>query len=203
MSAILRLTEETLVIEKGRLALRAPTAQAVDFYLSRGYSQEGQRCWDEDEVPASASPFRPLALRVVNGQGKVVNTVRSIDPLTLEVEYRLGAPIPGLRVGIYLLSTRGEYIFTSFDTDEPQMYERYATRQPGSYISRCTVPANLLNEGRFVVGINASSYRIRRYFQDEQALTFSVDAAGAPGMQWPEQRLGAVRPLLKWEIEAR
>ncbi len=203
MSAILRLTEETLVIEKGRLALRASTAQAVDYYLSRGYAQEGQRYWDEDEVPAGAHPFRPLALRVVNGQGKVVDTVRSVDPLTLEVEYRLDAPIQGLRVGIYLLSTRGEYIFTSFDTDDPQIYERYSTRQPGSYISRCTVPANLLNEGRFVVGINASSYRIRRYFQEEQALTFSVDGAGAPGMQWPEQRLGAVRPLLNWEIESR
>jgi lipopolysaccharide transport system ATP-binding protein len=203
MSAILRLTEETLVIEKGRLALRAPTPQAVDYYLSRGYAQEGQRYWEEDEVPASAHPFRPLAVRAINSQGKVVDTVRSVDPLILEIEYRLDAPIPGLRVGIYLMSTRGEYIFTSFDTDDPEKFERYATRQPGSYVSRCTVPPNLLNEGRFVVGVNASSYRIRRYFQDEQALTFTVDAAGAPGMQWPEQRLGAVRPLLDWEIEAR
>jgi lipopolysaccharide transport system ATP-binding protein len=202
MSAVLRLTEETLVIEKGRLALRAATPQAVDYYLSRGYAQEGQRYWDEDEVPASAAPFRPLAVRVVNPQGKVVDTARSVEPLTLEVEYRLDAPITGLRVGVYLMSTRGEYIFTSFDTDHPEVFERYATRQPGRYISRCIVPANLLNEGRFVVGINASSYRIRRYFQEEQALTFTVDAAGAPGMQWPEQRLGAVRPLFNWDIEA-
>jgi len=170
--------------------------------LSRGYAQEGQRYWDEDEVPASAAPFRPLAVRVVNPQGKVVDTARSVEPLTLEVEYRLDAPITGLRVGVYLMSTRGEYIFTSFDTDHPEVFERYATRQPGRYISRCIVPANLLNEGRFVVGINASSYRIRRYFQEEQALTFTVDAAGAPGMQWPEQRLGAVRPLFNWDIEA-
>jgi len=203
MSAILRLTEETLVIEKGTLALRAPTPQAVDYYLSRGYSQEGQRYWEADEVPAGAAPFCPIAVRVINLQGQVADVVRSVDPLTLEVEYRLDAPIAGLRVGIYLMSTRGEYIFTSFDTDSPEAFEQYATRQPGKYISRCIVPANLLNEGRYVVGINASSYRIRRYFQDEQALTFTVDVAGAPGMQWPEQRLGAVRPLLNWNIEAR
>jgi len=36
MSAILRLTEETLVIDKGSLVLRAPTPQAVDFYMSPG-----------------------------------------------------------------------------------------------------------------------------------------------------------------------
>ena len=74
--------------------------------------------------------------------------------------------------------------------------------RPGSYISRCTIPADFLNEGRFIVGLNASSFRVRRYFQDEQALTFTVDAAGAPGMQWPEPRMGPIRPRLDWKIEA-
>ncbi len=202
MSAILRLTEETLVIEKGRLALRAPTPQAVDYYLSRGFAREGERIWEADEVPASAMPFRPLAVRLRNPRGEVVNSIRSAETNTIEVEYCLDAPITGLRVGIYLMSMRGETIFTSFDTDDPQVFEQMAVRPAGHYLSRCTLPADLLNEGRFVIGMNASSYRVRRYFQDEQALTFSVDATGAPGTQWPETRLGAVRPRLEWKIEA-
>lgn len=203
MSAVLRLTDETLVIEKGRLAMRAPTPQAVDYYLSRGYAQVGQRTWDADEVPASAQPFRPMAVRILNPQGKVVDTLRAVEQNSIEIEYSLEAPITGLRVGIYLLSTRGEYIFTSFDTDDPGVFEKMAVRPAGHYVSRCVIPANLLNEGRYNVGVNASAYRVRRYFQDEQALTFSVDAAGAPGMQWPEPRLGAVRPRLDWQIEVR
>jgi lipopolysaccharide transport system ATP-binding protein len=63
MSAILRLTQETLVIDKGHLLLRAPTAEAVDFYLSRGLTQEGQRIWQPDEIPARADPFVPVAVR--------------------------------------------------------------------------------------------------------------------------------------------
>jgi len=202
MSAVLRLTDETIVIDKGGLLLRAPTPEAVDFYLSRGYAQEGQRIWESEEVPFSAAPFRPLAVRVIGPQGKVVNTVRSVEENAIEIEYSLSAPVTGLRVGLYLMSTRGEYVFTSFDTDEPEEFERQAVRQPGRYISRVTLPANLLNEGRFVIGVNASSFRVKRYFQDEQALTFTVDAAGAPGMQWPEARLGPVRPRLDWHIEA-
>ncbi|MGE5221322.1 MAG: hypothetical protein ACM3PY_02720, partial [Omnitrophica WOR_2 bacterium] len=69
------------------------------------------------------------------------------------------------------------------------------------FISRCTIPANFLNEGRYVLGMNASSFRIRRYFQDEHALAFTVDGIGAPGKQWPEPRLGPVRPVLDWKIE--
>jgi len=202
MSAVLRLTDETIVVDKGGLLLRAPTPEAVDFYLSRGYAQEGQRVWESEEVPFSAAPFRPQAVRVIGPQGKVVNTVRSVEENAIEIEYSLSAPVTGLRVGLYLMSTRGEYVFTSFDTDEPEEFERQAVRQPGRYISRVTLPANLLNEGRFVIGVNASSFRVKRYFQDEQALTFTVDAAGAPGMQWSEARLGPVRPRLEWHIEA-
>jgi len=137
----------------------------------------------------------------MNSQGKVVDMVHSVDECRVEMEYELDAPITGLRIGVYLMSTRGEYIFTSFDTDEAARFERMGTRPAGRYISRCTIPADFLNEGRFVIGVNASSYRVRRYFQDEKALTFTVDAVGAPGMQWPEPRMGAIRPRLDWQIE--
>jgi lipopolysaccharide transport system ATP-binding protein len=203
MSAILRLTQETLVIEKGRLKMRAPTPQAVDYYLSQGYSQEGQRTWDEDEVPPESPPFRPLAVRIVGPQEQICDTVRSTDPFRIEIEYSLDAPVSGLRVGIYLMSTRGEYILTSFDTDDPGRYDRYPVRPAGRYVSRCTVPGDFLNEGRYAVGVNASSFRVRRYFQDEQALNFTVDGTGAPGMQWPEPRLGPARLRLDWQIEVK
>jgi lipopolysaccharide transport system ATP-binding protein len=111
--------------------------------------------------------------------------------------------VTGLRIGIYLLTTRGEYVLTSFDTDEPERFERFPYRPAGNYVSRCSFPADLLNEGRYVVGINASSYRVRRYFQEDQALNFTVDGTGAPGMHWPEPRLGPIRPRLDWHIEVQ
>lgn len=201
MSAILRLTEETIVLEKGRLIYRAPTSQAVDYYLTSGFAQTGERLWEPDEVPASAAPFRPVALRVRDPQGRVVDALRSVEPVNVEIEYEMAQDITGLRVGLYLLTTHGEHIFTSFDTDEPEDYERLAVRPAGRYVSRCQIPADFLNEGRYVLGINASAFRVRRYFQDEHALTFTIDAAGAPGMQWVEPRLGPIRPRLNWKID--
>jgi lipopolysaccharide transport system ATP-binding protein len=203
MSAILRLTQESLIIDKGHLVLRAPSSNAVDYYLSQGVTQQGERIWDRDEIPASSAPFRPIALRVRNGAGKVADMVRSVEPITIEVEYDLVAPLTSLRVGIYLLTTRGEPIFTSFDTDSPDLYESHGSRPTGRYISRVVIPANYFNEGRYVVGMNASSFRIKRYFQDDQSLTFTVDAAGAPGTQWPEPRMGVVRPRLEWQIDLK
>ena len=201
MSAVLRLTQETIVLDKGHLVMRAPTPAAVDYYLSSGYAQIGERVYEAGEIPAEAAPFRPVAMRLRDGQNRVVDTVRSVDPVTIEIEYCLDAPVTGLRVGLYMMTTHGEYVFTSFDTDDPQMFEHYRVRPAGRYYSRCLIPPDFLNEGRYVVGMNASSYRIRRYFHDEQSMTFTVDASGAPGMQWLEQRMGPVRPRLEWKIE--
>jgi lipopolysaccharide transport system ATP-binding protein len=103
-------------------------------------------------------------------------------------------------VGIYLMTSRGEYVLTSFDTDEPGQYERFSTRKVGRFVSRCEIPPDFLNEGSYVIGVNASAYRIKRYFLDDRALAFAVDGSGAPGTQWPETRLGPVRPRLNWKI---
>ncbi len=203
MSAILRLTHETLVIDKGRLLKRAPTAEAVDFYLSRGLTQEGQRFWQPDEIPAHAPPFKPVAIRLLDAKGNIIDTARSTEPFFIDIEYQVEKAIKGLRVGIYVITSHGEFVLTSFDTDDPKRFEEFTQRPPGSFHSQVEMPADLLNSGQYVVGINASSYRIKTYFHDEQALAFNVDASGAPGTQWPETRLGTVRPKLNWKIEHR
>ena len=201
MSAILRLTQEAIVLKKGQLIKRAPTAEAVDFYLSSGQSESGQRVWDADDIPAASEPFRPVSLRIKDRGGKVVDTIRSTEALTVEWEYQINAPITGLRVGMYLSTMRGEYVFTAFDTDDAEQYEQFGSRQPGRYISRCEIPADFFNEGRYSLGVNASSFGVKRYFMDENALSFNVDISGAPGMQWAEVRQGPVRPRLHWKIE--
>jgi lipopolysaccharide transport system ATP-binding protein len=201
MSAILRLTQEAIVLNKGQLIMRAPSQEAVDFYLSSGQSQAGERVWEADEVPAASQPFTPISLKVKERGGKVVDTVRSTESVTVEFEYKLSSPVTGLRVGLYVSTMRGEYVFTSFDTDTPELYEKFDTRTAGHYISRAELPADIFNEGRYTVGVNASSFGVKRYFMDENALAFNVDISGAPGTQWGEPRVGPVRPRLNWKIE--
>jgi len=134
-------------------------------------------------------------------QGRIVDTIRSTEPATIEFEYQLTAPLTGLRVGMYLSTMRGEYVFTAFDVDDARQYEQFGARKPGHYFSRCCLPADFLNEGRYSLGVNASSFGVRRYFMDENALSFNVDVSGGPGTQWPELRQGPVRPRLDWKIE--
>jgi lipopolysaccharide transport system ATP-binding protein len=202
MSAILRLTKESIVLDRGSVVMSGPTVKAVDYYMSAGVSKTGERLWDQGRDQKTSTPFLPKAVRVLDSEARVSDTVRSTEPITIEVEYILKESIQGLRIGLYLLSMRGEFIFTSFDTDDVEKFEKFSVRDIGRYFSRCKIPADTLNEGRYAIGINASAYRVKRYFQDERALTFTVDAVGAPGKQWPETRLGLIRPRLEWNIES-
>jgi lipopolysaccharide transport system ATP-binding protein len=179
--------------------MRAPTAEAVDYYMTSEMARSGERSWSPSET-GDENPFNPGSLRVVDNQGRVVDRVSSIQPFTIELEYELEQAITGLRVGLYLYTSRGEPVFTTFDTDEPTRYENLTDREAGRYISRCRIPANFLNGGTFVLGVNASSFQIRSYFTDEHALTFSVDPTGAPGSHWAEPRRGPMRPALEWEV---
>lgn len=201
MSAILHLTQRTLVLQQGRLVFDGPTPDAVDFYLASGFRRTGERRWDTDPSYQDTGPFRPIALRLRDAQGRVADTFRGDEPITVEWEYRLETPMRGLRVGIYLLTSRGEYVFTSFDTDDLAIYERWAERPAGHYVSRCTIPGHWLNEGRYILAVNASIFGVRTYFHEENALAFRIDPTGMVGSQWPERRLGVLRPLLLWQIE--
>jgi lipopolysaccharide transport system ATP-binding protein len=202
MSAILRLTEETMVLDEGQMIMRGPTPESVDYYMTSGVYEVGQRNWDvEDGRVNAAAPFRPLALRVEDSLGQVTGQVSTVEGFSIVFEYELDDTITGLRVGLYLSTSRGERVLTSFDTDDEKSFERYTERQAGRYQSRCFIPPDMLNGGRFVLGVNASSYRIRSYFTDEHALSFNVDSTGAPGSHWPEHRRGPIRPALNWVIE--
>jgi len=122
MSAILRLTDESLVIDHGKLIKRAKSSEAVDFYLSRGLSQEGQRQWTVNDLSGNSQDFLPKSIKLLNPAGQVSDTLRSVEPVTIEITYQLNQDITGLRVGIYLLTPRGEYVLTSFDTDNTESF---------------------------------------------------------------------------------
>jgi len=68
MSAILRLTQEAIVLNKGQMIMRAPSQQAVDFYLSSGQSQAGEKIWDAEDVPLSSAPFS-LTFKLIGVKG--------------------------------------------------------------------------------------------------------------------------------------
>jgi lipopolysaccharide transport system ATP-binding protein len=200
MSTILRLCREAILLDQGEMVLRAPGSEVVARYLSSGNRNNAQKVWTAEELMSPCGPFRPVGLRVCDTQGGVTDLIRSSQPFSIEIEYHITEPMRNLQVLFKLYSTLGELVFISADVDDPARQERYLTRLPGHYVSRCHIPANLLNRGVFAVGISASVPNVRTYFWDQHSVEFRVDTTGAVG-DWAGDRGGFFRPALQWDVE--
>ncbi len=200
MSAISRLCLEAILLDQGEMVLRGPSSVVVGRYMDSGTKQEAEKVWREEELPSRCGPFRPMAIRARNGDGRVSDKIPSYQPFSIEVEYQVAEPVRDLRVGVKLYTQDGQLLFMSFDTDDITRHERFQTREPGHYVSRCHIPPNLLNAGVIVVGVSASVSNAFQFFLDPASIKVSVDVTGGVATQWQDDRGGFFRPALEWDI---
>jgi len=201
MTSILRLCPESILLDQGQIVFHSPSAQVVGQYLSSGNETGAEKLWRAEELPSTCGPFRPIALRVCNGNGRVTDLVNASQPFSIEIEYDLLQPISNLAVLVKLYSDLEELLFISYDVDDSVRFKQYSIRPAGHYISRCHIPANLLNRGSFLLGISASVPNVCRYFWEQHCVRFTVEETGGVGTQWAGDRGGFFRPALRWDIE--
>lgn len=199
MSALLRLCGKSLLLESGELAMQSTTSKVVEHYLNETSSLQAEKIYRRHSN--NASPFRPMSLRTLDTEGKKVSQILAREPFIVEVEYELLSEVRNMRVEFYFYSSQGEFLFSSVDIDSYSNYEKYFNRRPGRYISRCVVPADYFNEGKFIIGLYAGVWGLPRFFLDEQALSFTVDAMGGTGSHSIAERAGFLRPNWEWSIE--
>ena len=201
MSAILRLCRDAILLDQGQIISHGQTSEVVNRYLGSGNQTGAEKNWRAEELPSTCGPFRPIALRVCNGNGRVTDLVKASQTFSIEMEYDILQPIRNLAVVIKLYSNLEELLFISSDVDDPARMGQYPVRPAGHYISRCHIPANLLNSGYFFLGIGASVPNVCRYFWEQHSVRFTVDETGGVGTQWAGERGGFFRPALGWDID--
>lgn len=201
MSAITRLCERTILLDKGHVLADGPSHQVIGAYLNSGMGTTAARKWSDTEAPGDES-IRVRAARVRDRDGEVSDALDIRHPVTLEMEYEILQPDKVWMHYFTLRNEEGQIIFCSIDSDESW---RGQPRKVGRYVSRATIPGNFLAEGTVFVTVAARTVEptILRVNIPE-AVAFQVidrmegdsargDHAGDLG--------GIVRPLLEWNTE--
>jgi lipopolysaccharide transport system ATP-binding protein len=202
MPAVLRLCPDAIMLKDGQMVMRGPSSAVIEHYMDVGAENHSEKVWRADEIPSSCGPFHPIAVRVCKANSTVTDLVSSSQPFSIDVEYELIEPIRNVRVQVKLYGSEGTHLLTSSDTDDPLRYKSYHVRQPGHYVSRCYIPANLLNNGVFMVGVSVAVPHVQQYFAAHNCVRFAVSADGV-GSHWTEARGGLCRPALDWDIQRR
>jgi len=195
MGAITQLCERVLWLEGGRLKQAGNSEEVVSAYLSAGTT--GHSVWkpDADQKPVNSGIFIHSA-QLTNPKDNSLSILSDYDqPLRLDIKYELKAATRNVQILYRVTDLRGNTIYTSIDTDQPDTHGQ--TREQGIYISSSTLSSQL-KPGRYnlSIGTRDGPKRLDEY---ENVLTFDITTKGCSLV--PVNRIGLIMPTLEWKIK--
>ncbi len=201
MSAITRICNRAIALNKGKMIAEGATADVVREYLSASWGMTAEKIFESDAQMPSSDAVRLKKVRIVNENGETCGAFDIRKKIGIEATYEV------LRGGQILLPNYQVYnqdrvhIFTIQDVSGDWMRQK---KEQGEFVSTAWIPGNLMSEGSFFVNVAVVTYlpKMTVHFNTLEAVSFSVidpmtgDTARG---DFVGNMDGAVRPLVEWE----
>ncbi|HET7541381.1 MAG TPA: ABC transporter ATP-binding protein [Polyangiaceae bacterium] len=205
MANVLRLCGRVLLLENGTLIEDGVPEQVTKRYLQSDSGSPTERVWPTPADAPGNSVARLHAVRVLNREGEVAESIDIREELAIEVEYWNLQTTLRPTVSLWLTNEDGTTIFVSNDFNDRNWYR--TTREPGRVRARVTIPGNFLADGTYFVLAGVATYNpdIAHVFERDVVAFQIVDRSTGDGVRgdftgrWP----GVVRPMLDWKIAAQ
>jgi lipopolysaccharide transport system ATP-binding protein len=198
MTNISVLCDSVLLLEGGRVKMRGEPAEVIGAYMRQGGPAQSAVSWNLDDAPGDGAA-RIVGVSVGEA-GVEADSVPLQDAIPLTVEFVVLAG--GVRVNpvFVVKNALGTTVFTTANYEDPDWGAR--EYGPGRYLSRCIVPAHVLNDGSYAVdALLIQDMRVVRA-SAEAAVTFRVHDDGTTRGDYVGQWAGIVRPRCAWTTQA-
>ena len=203
MGAIRRLCPSSILLRNGGIALRGPSNEVVNRYLSNSATavlSRGDGGGTVDHV-YPADPLKPMQirrLRILDPDGEPAPQFDNRFAFTIEIEFEVREPTSGAYLGWVLYTLEDAIVCGSQDHDTAP--DRTTGRQPGLYVARVEFPGNILNSGTYRLGAYISAHTGA---VDRQDLTLEIIDGQSFGRKLGGQRNGVLLMPLSWQVESR
>jgi lipopolysaccharide transport system ATP-binding protein len=201
MDSVQTLCSRAIWLENGRVRADGNDVRHITLeYLSRGVDY-GQAEWvGEPEASNDEAPVVPRAMRLLDGLGRVVKKpVANNVELKLELEIEVREVDPGLVIGYALYTDDGQVLWWSYQTDEAT--NLWPTLKKGRVRLRSTIPARLLNEGKYRIEYICSLH-CRVWLAEPGAnvasIHFEIQGGLSDSPLWTLARAGLLAPVFRW-----
>jgi lipopolysaccharide transport system ATP-binding protein len=193
MGAISQLCERVLWLERGKIRLDGEACKVISSYLTPEI--ETSSTWkNSSDIPGDVEvQIRMVCL--ISEDGQPTNVVKFDAPFGVEISYVIGRPVRDLSVVCRLTDSQGNILWTSWDSDTTPWSGR--VREPGDYVSVCTIPGGMLRPGRYLLSVGAHISNVKLFSYHENVLAFEVSEVG---FTLNRNRIGLFTPLFAWKI---
>jgi lipopolysaccharide transport system ATP-binding protein len=194
MAAISQICKRIIFLESGRVLADGECSTVISSYLTSGTtactlwrnpdSGNGEKMWF-------------ISAGLLSGDDEPTAVVNFDKSFRVELRYEVTRRMKSLSVLYQVVNSRGEMIWSTWDSDRCAGDRGENIREAGHYVSTCKVPARLLRPGRYMVSIGSCAPEGRLAYH-ENVLTFDVSTVG---FHFNENRQGAITPLFQWDVK--
>jgi lipopolysaccharide transport system ATP-binding protein len=193
MTAINTLCKEVIYLKNGHIVETGETEKIIHKYSSTETDLITENSWLIDKKGDEVAHL--LRARLIDRNNNTVNIVFMHHEVGIEFEYEVAKsgyqPLPN----VHIYNIKGDQVFVSSETT----HEKFL--QKGNYKTVMWIPPNLLNDGRYLVGIALSTLIPEKiHFYEQEALIFDiVEDMELRNSEYRGSMPGVIRPKLEWQ----
>ncbi|HWD24106.1 MAG TPA: ABC transporter ATP-binding protein, partial [Acidimicrobiales bacterium] len=195
MQAVRRVCKDAILLEQGQMVAEGRIESVIRTYLASVESPDlGRRRWDDPGDRPGDELCRVVEVRATDENDNLSMSFFSSRPIHVTIEFDLERVDQAFTAGFDLATIDGVVVFRSYITD---LADDAATRlRPGRNAIRCTIPAGLLNNGRYLIKLRIGLHWIKWIVHTDDVLQFDVIADHGESLFLNDQaRPGVVAPL--------
>lgn len=198
MQAISALCRRSVMLEKGRVKEIGDTQPIVERYLEAQITEATEAAWPLESAPGNDAA-RLLSVRVLDKAGAKAYDHSITDPVTLEIRFAVLQPGSDINTSFHVYNEQGTCLFAVGTNYNPEWTGKKCER--AMYVGRCTIPGNFLNDGAHQVTALIVQDQLNIVARADGAVGFHVHDYGTMRGNFTGKWIGAVRPLLSWEMK--
>jgi len=192
MGAVSRLCQRTLLIKEGRLVKDGPSGDIISHYLN-DLSTKSQSFSQPTDLNI---PMCLLSADVASEDSAATEEFPRHRQITVRMAYQVNKLISSVHIYTSIIGFDGSVVMGTGDADVDS--SRFGARKPGIYNCFFQIPANLLNEGNYLVNISMGIPYQRNYQENIGVLSFGVVDVKNPERMIHRQRAGMIWLDIPW-----
>ena len=190
MGSINQLCGKSVVMAQGGVQFYGDVREAVAQYLNVSRNSASRFVVSPD------SKFAFESVAIVSDANEVVESIRSQEPVRIRIEYIQRERIPGMDVGVRVITRNGTVVFSTTLSGV-----RAAKLPNGRNTIRVTIPSGFLAPGVFLLDIAAHIPNQAIVDIKRTAVSFKVEETGSDLAQYSGTDFGVVMCNCDWGLD--
>lgn len=198
------LCSSCILLDSGRVVAQGPTSEIVLRYQT-GTDVNSSKIDFGNKTNPPGDEYVTLDSAWVENSANAQTLEFSIfEQIRLCIRFKVNKPLSKSPLpNVHVTDSAGNYVFVA----SPHNWNEQAAIAPNEYTACCVIPAHLLNDGMFSVGVAVNHFQngLSTAFFIQHALSFYVlDRIEQNPLRqesgWAGRIPGVIRPVLDWNI---